>query len=265
MTSAFTNATTISFLDSGLFRCEIPDHWQQGRGAYGGVVLGVLVRAIEAHERDPERRIRSLSSDLCAPAMPGPAEVRVTTLRAGSSLSFVEAQLFQGGALIARASASVGAARRAAATSYSAPAPAHAPWTDLAVIPVAPPYGPVFAQHFEYRLLQGMPFAGGTEPVVEGFVREKGERSPLDASLVVGLLDSFWPSFAVLETTPRIAVTVGYTAQFLVDPKTLDGDEPLYYRARGAAAEGGYLVDFRELYAGDRLIALNQQTFAVVV
>jgi endo-1,4-beta-xylanase len=40
--------------------------------------------------------------------------------------------------------------------------------------------------------------------------------------------------------------------------------EPLFFRAHAHVQSAGYCVEFRELWARDRLVALNQQTFAVL-
>ena len=45
---------------------------------------------------------------------------------------------------------------------------------------------------------------------------------------------------------------------------TLDPAMPLYYRGRAVAEFGGYFVEMRELWNGDTVVALNQQTFALL-
>ena len=52
--------------------------------------------------------------------------------------------------------------------------------------------------------------------------------------------------------------------QLLVDPRTLDPAEPLYYRARGVAAADNFFIEMRELWSGDAVVAMNQQTFALL-
>ena len=58
--------------------------------------------------------------------------------------------------------------------------------------------------------------------------------------------------------------TVSFTAELLVDPATVDPTEPFAYSARVDGGGGGYYVELRELWQRDRLIALNQQTFALL-
>jgi hypothetical protein len=58
--------------------------------------------------------------------------------------------------------------------------------------------------------------------------------------------------------------TVAFTAELLVDPATLDPAAPFAYHAHLAGAADGYSIELRHLWQGDRLVALNQQTFAAL-
>ena len=271
MRSGFEEATALESVEpSGetsearVFRALVPDGWQQGKGAFGGVVIGILTRAILASEGDAARRLRSLTADLCAPLLPGPAEVRVTLLRRGASMSFVEARLTQAGVVVARASAALSATRAIAPAAITYAPPRRPPYDDALLVPVAPPLGPVFAERYEYRSTGPLPFAGGAEPAAEGWLREKRTPSVLDEAAIVGLLDAWWPTVFAVDTRPRAVATVGYTMQLLVDPRTLPPAEPLFYRARGVAGADNFFIEMRELWAGDDVVAMNQQTFALL-
>ena len=73
--------------DATSFTVEIPTGWEQGKGAYGGLVLGMLVRAVELTEPDPQRIVRSLAAEIPAPVMPGPARIVIEPLRRGGAVS----------------------------------------------------------------------------------------------------------------------------------------------------------------------------------
>ena len=64
---------------------------------------------------------------------------------------------------------------------------------------------------------------------------------------------------------PRPVATVAFTMQMLTDPSMLSAAEPLAYRARMLSLADGFFVELRELWSGDRCIALNPQTFAILV
>src|SRR5262249_29355603 len=105
--SDFEAATAVEQLGEGTFRAVIPDGWQQGRGAFGGVVLATLLRAILRAEPDRHRAARTLAGDICGPVMPGPADVQIRGLRRGSNQSNFVAELSQGGAVLAIATAAL--------------------------------------------------------------------------------------------------------------------------------------------------------------
>ncbi len=263
---SFADASAITLVSGTRFRADIPDGWQQGRGAFGGLVLATLLRAIERAEPDASRVTRSLSGDLCGPVMPGAAEVRVVELRRGNNQTNLSATLTQNDVVLAAATAVLSRPRRAGDASAprfsAAPPPASGPWQDLPALPVAAPAGPVFAQHYEYRSGRA-PFAGGSA-TVDGFIREREPLARVDAPALIGRLDAWWPTLFELDGTPRPVATISFTAQILVDPATIAPAAPLRYRARMEALNDGFFVEMRELWDGERVVALNQQTFAIL-
>src|SRR5271156_4451783 len=79
-----TTLTTPLRIGADLFEVEIPDGWHQGRGAFGGLVIGTLVRAITAFDAADSASpfsLRALTAELCAPVLPGPNRIRVERLR----------------------------------------------------------------------------------------------------------------------------------------------------------------------------------------
>lgn len=266
MGSAFELGSAVTALGDGRYLAEIPDGWQQGRGAFGGLVLGTLLRAIEASEADPTRLTRSLSGELCGPVLPGPVEIQTTRLRRGNNLSNVDARMIQNGEVLARASAVLSVARALETPTLRDEPPAcmaSVPdWREVPALAMGAPRGPVFAQHLEFRPTGPLPFTGGERPEVHGFVRMRSTPTRIDAPALVGLLDAWWPAVFSVESTPRMMATVGFTAELLAPPGSLAPEVPLFHFARASGLRDGFFVEFRELWAGDRLVALNQQTFA---
>ncbi|HEY0135227.1 MAG TPA: thioesterase family protein [Nannocystis sp.] len=255
----FSGASEITESDAGL-RWQVPDGWQQGRGAFGGLVLATLLRAIERAEPDRVRTVRSLTGDLCGPVLPGPAALTVEVLRRGNNLSNIDARLVQDGQVQARASA-VLSAPRAHATLRRPPVAPEAPaWRDLPDLGLGPPVGPAFAPHFEYRSAIDFTTADGSETL--GWLRLRRPPATLDAAAVVAMLDAWWP--AIFSGGPRPMATVSFTAELLGDPAELAPDVPLLYRGRVIALHEGFCVEFRELWDRHRLVAMNQQTFAIL-
>ncbi len=92
-----TTATTPTRVAPDLFHADVTDGWQQGRGAFGGVVLGNLVRAAVAFEAQEDRVLRALTAEICGPVLPGENPIRVERYRAGTGMSTVGARMERDG------------------------------------------------------------------------------------------------------------------------------------------------------------------------
>jgi len=243
----------------------LPDGWQQGRGAFGGLVVGALVRAVEAAVGSGERALRSLTAELCGATQPGEAVVRTDVLRAGKGVSTVAARLEQGGEVQAHAVAVMGRARATDFDTNLLPPPAPERWQDCPVLPIGPPMGPQFARYFEFRSSGPLPFSGVQTDRVQGWIRPRSEPARRDAAWVVACVDAWWPVFYANTGAPRPMATIAFTFQLLREPATLDPCAPLRHVARTIAGNQGYIVEFRELWTDTgALVALNQQTIAVI-
>jgi hypothetical protein len=262
VSSDFTTATTLVPGADDQLHWHVPDGWQQGRGAFGGLVLGALLRAIERAEPDPSRTTRTLTGDLCGPVLPGPATLTVEILRRGHNLSNVDARLIQHGEVQARASAVLSLPRPTATMPEPPRPPSTRDWRELPDLELAPPAAPVFTPHFEYRSFASSPFVAGDTHGTLGYLRLRRPPARLDAPAMIGLLDAWWPAMFI--GRPRPVATVSFTAEILVAPDSLDPQTPLLFCGRVAALSDGFCVEFRELWSGTRLVALNQQTFAVL-
>lgn len=262
MKSDFAAVTALTRTSELTFRAEVPDSWQQGRGAFGGYVLGLLARAMQAVEPDPRRALRTLAGDVCGPLPTGPAEVVVRVLRRGNNQSNLAAEVRSGGEVTAVASAILSTPRPTPEVRTTAEVPPPADWRATPVVPTAG--GPTFTQHYEYRSHAGLPTGTPGAGRIDGFVREAVTLAAVDAPALIGRLDAWWPTLFHAEGRIRPASTVSFVAELLIDPATLPPDEPLRYRARLGALHDGFFVEFRELWRGERLVALNQQTFAII-
>jgi len=270
MSVPFCEATRVRRVDDGLFEADVPDGWQQGRGAFGGHVFGILVRAACDTEGDPVRVLRSFSSDIAGPVLPGVASVRVRVLRRGKTLTNLHAELEQAGDVVAAANLTLSGPRQVEAPPtpvIETPADALRAWREVPVTPVGPPFGPVFAPHYEFRNVGPLPFSGSAQAVNAGFIREKpleqGAANTLDSPAITALLDTYWPALFPIASRPFAMTTVSFASQYL-HTAGLSADEPLFFRSRALVQSEGYCVEFRELWSRERLVALNQQTFAIL-
>ncbi len=249
----------------GAFRWEVPDGWQQGRGAFGGLVLSALCRTAMVYEDDPARPPRAMSGELTGPVLPGEAELRVRLLRRGSAVTTVDVSLVQEAEIRARASFVLGGSRKDPTAFPDLPdrAPESLDWEAAPVIPMAEGSGfPVFASHFEFRLAGPPPFQSGDEARAGGWVRAKTRPSAIGHPEIVSYADVWWPAGFSVESAPRPAATIGFQLQWLADPATLGPAEPLLCLSRVVGGRDGYVAETREIFdPGGHLVALNQQTF----
>ena len=247
------------------FTASIPEGWGQGRGAFGGLVLGTLVRAIELCEPDAQRTVRSLTAEIAGPIVPGTARILVEPLRRGNAVSTIRASIVSEGEVLADMVAVLGRPRTGMPVWQTKPPPVMSPWRDLEAAPIGPPIAPVFTANMEYRLIGLPPFSGGADAVASGWVRarEPGERR--GAAFILALVDAWWPASAVRFDAPRPIATVTFSLQIVGSLEGLDPVAPVFHSATAPISDEGYTVEFRELWGEDgRLIALNQQMIAII-
>lgn len=247
----------------GRYVAHVPDGWQQGRGAFGGLVLGILARAMETELGTPDRSLRSMTGELCGPTLPGPVEVRVETLRTTSNVSTMAVRLVQSGEVQAHAVGVFARPRGEQDTRSSLSAPSLRSWREMPPLPMDPPFAPTFAQFWEFRSDGPLPFSGAPEPLTAGWIRPRvsGRR---DAAWVVACADAWWPALFTTALAPRPVGTIAYSLQLVSGLDDLP-DAPLAHFARDLGRHQGYAAEHRELWTEDgRLLALNQQTFAII-
>jgi acyl-CoA thioesterase len=264
MDTAFERALDWRETAPGRFEGEFDTSWNQGRGAFGGLVTAVFVRAIERTLNDPSRTIRSLTSHLAAPALAGEAVLEVVVGRAGKNVSQVSAKLVQNGEIVASTLATVASRRDVDWSWVERPDWAAKPPDDVLELPELPG-APVFTQHYRYRFCVGAaPFSGADRPELGGWIRF-AEPVPLDAAAIGAIIDVWPPAVASLATTPRVASTVDLSVHFL-EPLPLPAElgQLVLYRGYSPWAKDGYAEEYGELYASDgRIVARTRQWVAI--
>jgi acyl-CoA thioesterase len=250
------------------YQLEVTPGWRQGRGAFGGLVVGALIRAIEARTADPSRKVRSVTAELPGPVEHGTVDISVETLRQGKNVSTARAALSQHGEIRSHAVAILGAPR--AGTQQAGwndlTRPELPPWTEIAPAPIgsAGGPGPEFAQHFEFRLVEGLLLSGSTAPV-RGWIRARDPGAPRDAAYLAAMIDAWWPVAFIRLGELRPMATIAFTLDLVAGLDGLDPAAPLGYRATAPVCTDGYCLETRELWGADgRLVAINHQTFVII-
>jgi acyl-CoA thioesterase len=257
----FATLTAIRPLAENKFAIEVPDGWQQGRGAFGGFGLACLVRAMETTERSADRPMRTLNAELCGPLLPGPAEIAVEVLRRGAGMTTVTARTVQDGSVVAHASALLGRSREDRTHDGLSAPDLRASGRMLVRDSLPPP----FARFFEYRIVGALPFSGGDVAQVENWVRLREPGPTFDAAHVTALADATWPALFSIMTDIRPMSTIAFTLQLFGPWDGLRTDAPIYHRSRVLWARDGHAAEMREIWTEDgRLVAINHQTFATI-
>ncbi|MBX7101364.1 MAG: thioesterase family protein [Myxococcaceae bacterium] len=254
-----TFSELMSFESGPAARFEVPDGWQQGRGAFGGLVVGALIRAAEHQEPEKDRLVRSVTSEIPGAVLAGPAVLQAEVLRRGNGVTAVRVALEQDGEKRAHAVV-VLAKDRAASPKFTPEPPALGAYTDVEALPADMPGAPTFTQHLEYRTRGAVPYSSAPSPLTEGWIRLRSPGPERGAAYLAALTDAWWSPGAVVLDEFRPMATLSFTLDVLAGLDGLDPDAPLFQRARATAGGGGYLVEDRELWGHDgRLVALNRQ------
>jgi len=254
----FATATTWKALGEGRYAGNIHPRWFQGRGAYGGLLGGALLRSMMRELNEPARSPRSFTVHFCGPVSEADALITVRVERAGRQVSHLSARMEQDGKVACLATATFALPRDTSLVFTDARAPEAPPPGDIPSIPNE--FLPAFGAHFDYRWFQGLPFSGSTEPRMAGWIRPR-QPEPIDAPFMMGLLDAF-PSAAFARVDGFCnGATMDYTAHFYAPLPLVTAPDAFFLRTSHArhAAEG-YADDLAEVWneRGQLLAQLRQ-------
>jgi len=269
VTSALARALSLSSLGDRRHRAEIDASWVQGRGVYGGLVAGVLARALEA-EAERGLALARLTTAFCAPLAPGAAIAAVDVVRAGRNVATLRASLSNRDALGPAATCLATFARPRGPGAFthrglvrpSVPAPDDVPDGPRGV------YFPHFAKAFGFPHVLGPgPFFGGPGAARRGWGRPP-ETQPTDAALVCAVLDA-WPPAIVARSSGWCPVaSLELTIHFLAtwhEPTVAPGGGWLHYDASCDHLEGGLADERAVLFdATGTPLATAQQLIAIL-
>jgi acyl-CoA thioesterase len=249
--------------DTDHYRFDVPDGWQQGRGAFGGLVFGAMIRAMGATLGDHTARLRTLTGELPAPTDVGVAAIEVEILRKGSAMTTIASRVVQDGKTRAHAVGVFGRARAPVHWQTERP-PQVAAWQDIPAAP-ADALRPPFARHFEYRVIGPYPLSRGAEAKCTGWIRPREPGPGRDAAFVAACADAYWPAAFSVLAEMRPMATVAFTLELIEPLDELDPEAPLLHRATAPAAVDGFTYETRELWGADgRLVARNHQVLVVI-
>ena len=260
MTPSFDEVTTPHRGEDGISRVHFDPSWYQGRGAFGGVVGGALIRGLEAL-LPPDLPLRTFNLQLCAPAA-GALVLEARVARAGRNVAHAQASLRGPDGVVAFAAGTFGRDRAARAAPLNATAPPRTPFERSPVLPLGPPAAPAFTQHIELRHALGcLPFSGAGAQAFGGWTRLLRPPPPGPA-LALALMDAWPPACFAAEIGPRPVGTIAMSCHFLTP---LEPGTDRLVSVEGLQNGGGYAAQDNLLYAADgRLLARSHQVVAII-
>ena len=257
MSTACLRDTAVEELGDGSYRGHVSADWFTPRGANGGFLAAIVLRAIMAAEPDAGRAPRSLTLHYLRP--PGEGEVRITVTeeRRGGSLTSYSARMEQDGRLCVLALAAL-SQDFASSLTYGPSMPEVPPPNGLVVRddPKLPPIAHRFATQ---GAVGYAPFSGGPEALSGGWIAFAGDDpSPLDAPALALLTDAWLPSMFVLVQDFIGVPTIDLTIHFRARTEGLTGPALAIFRSRTSAE--GFFEEDGELWSQDgTLLAQSRQ------
>lgn len=255
-----TELMSAGTFDGEVYRLDAPEDWMQGRTMYGGLSAALCHEAAQRAFADLAP-LRSAMVSFIGPAG-GAVEARASMLRAGKSVSYVNADLRGEKGLATRCEFAFGAARESRFDdTFAAPVEASRPDDCEVYFPEA--LGPAFAAQFETRLAFGArPVTASTQTDHGVWVRHR-DPSARGASALIALADM--PPPAILPMLEAFAPVSSMTwmINFLEDdPQPRNGW--WLVRSRAEHAREGYSSQDMAVYGeGGRMVCAMRQCVAV--
>lgn len=255
--SAFLRDTGVEEVGGGSYRAHVSADWFTPRGANGGFLAAIVLRAIMACEHDGERAPRSLTLHYLRPPVEGEVRVVVTEERRGRQLTTYSARLEQEGRVCVLALAAVSA--DFPSTLNYGPAMPDVPAPDALQARDDEHLPPIAHRFLTQGAVGYAPFSMGPEALTGGWIAFRGdEPSPLDPPALAMLSDAWLPAPFVLVPDFVGVPTIDLTIHFRARTEGRIGPALAIFRSRSSAE--GFFEEDGELWSEDgTLLAQSRQ------
>ena len=187
-------------------RLHLPDDWMQGRAGYGGLLGALALKSMRASV-PAERKVRSLLVAFVGPVGRGAFSLQAKVLRTGKSVSQVEAEVVQAGAVCCTVLGSFGGDRESAIHIAPADCPEMTAPESAMELPYIDGLTPAFTRHYHYRWALGdLPFSGKGGREIGGWIQFREPVDCLTEEWLVALADA-WPTPVLSRLTAPRRVT----------------------------------------------------------
>jgi len=242
--------------------------WGQGKTSFGGMSAAMALASLE-RELPQDAPLRSLAINFCGPLATGePFDTQTRVLRAGRSVTHIQAEVHQNDQCATILTACYGAERI----------------SDVAVVPTVaapgepgagqrlsyiPGITPEFVQHIDFSYVSGgLPFSGSKDNHIHGWMRFKEVSGPLSEVHLVALIDAWPPATLQKLRSPAPCASVTWSLDICTPlstlPTTPNAGDWLWYEVDIVAAGHGYAQTTARIYLADgTLLALSRQLVVV--
>jgi acyl-CoA thioesterase len=266
VTSAVETISTKEDGGGGKYRAVVDPAWRVVKGAHGGYIAAIILKALTASVHDPERPIRSFTTHYLAAPTEGPLEIDVRVERTGRAMTSTSARVTQEGQTVALSLAAFSATRDGFAFDDTKMPEVGGPETGFQV-PTKGEGIPAFLGNFDMRwLLGGPPLSGSDEAEVGGWFR-LDPPAVADAPVVACLLDAWAPAIFPRATERVVCPTVDLTMHFrspLPHPGATPDD---FYLGRfwSRLSRDGFFEEDGELWAADGTLLAQSRQLALAL
>ena len=232
--------------------------WYQGKGVYGGLVFAVIHEAIK---RVHSKRLRRLSVDLCKAIIDQATTITICIEHESKHCAFLSFRLEQNGITCAIGTAMCGDARSRD--------------LDMSTIRELPVRNqtalrsdmlPRYAQYFDFFPCTGVPPLDGQTgcgPLLTGGWIAPVAECPRDMTLVLALIDAWWPAMLGRCHTMRPMGTTSFAIDILVAPCSVPG--PFYFEAESEGIVDGFETERNRLWDhSGNLLCVARQNIALI-
>jgi acyl-CoA thioesterase len=252
-----TTSLHLDASDPDRLSVELSDAWASLMGAHGGYVTAVAIRVVQA--RLGQQRVRTVSTSFLRPVATGPAELSVSTLRSGRSLSTLEVSLRQGERIATTTRITAAAPVSGTEWDHAAPLPVPAV-ANCITVP-----GPPGIRHLDHAVgvldPAHLPLTRSEHAILQGHIRPAEER-PIDEAWLAMVLDYFPPAAWTKIDPPTGGVSVDYTVHVhRTLAEALAEDQWLAVTFRSDVSSAGLTLEHGAVAAPDgRLLAESFHT-----
>lgn len=239
----------------GEFSVMLDDGWSSLVGIHGGYLSALAVRGAEA-VHGAARTVRTVTTSFLRTGQPGPATVRVGTVRAGRSLTTATAEVVQDGRILVTSRLTLVTPRDG--VEWNAP-------VAIDVLPFER-CGPIASEVGHFDQADGrldprwVPFTNGAQARVSGYIRPLEPR-PIDSAWLAMASDWFPPPAFVRIAPPTGGVSIDLTTHVHRPGLALGDDEWLIGEFAVENSTGALAVEHGRLALADgTVVAESFQT-----